>query len=104
MSISELDLPNFRRRCLAARGLLQWTQAQLANAANVSRATVVEFEAGERTLHLNNLASIQRAFEKAGIEFPETGLVDLHEDISMAGMMIDPRMPTGSRAIYPRRS
>ncbi len=45
------------------------TQADLAIAASVARAVVVDFEKGRRVPHKNNLAAIQRALEAAGVEF-----------------------------------
>lgn len=49
--------------------MLGWSQSELAEAADVSRATVVDFERGARVPHRNNLAAIRRALETAGIEF-----------------------------------
>jgi transcriptional regulator with XRE-family HTH domain len=53
----------------AGRGLLNWSQNQLADAANIGRATIRRFEAGRRTPIPNNLAAIRRALEDAGVEF-----------------------------------
>ncbi|KQV33031.1 MULTISPECIES: helix-turn-helix transcriptional regulator [unclassified Rhizobium] len=54
--------------------MLAWSQGQLAEAANVSRQTIADFERGAHTPIGNNLASIVAAFEKAGINFiPENG-------------------------------
>jgi transcriptional regulator with XRE-family HTH domain len=52
----------------AGRGLLNWSQNQLADAANIGRATIRRFEAGRRTFP-NNLAAIRDALEDAGVEF-----------------------------------
>jgi transcriptional regulator with XRE-family HTH domain len=61
-------------QCRAARAMLGWSQGDLADAAKVSRTTIVDFERGLRTPHRNNLEAIQRAFQNAGIEFiPENG-------------------------------
>jgi transcriptional regulator with XRE-family HTH domain len=49
--------------------MLGWSQSQLAEAANVSRQTIADFERGAHTPIGNNLASIAAAFEKAGIDF-----------------------------------
>lgn len=50
-------------------------QAALAEAANVSRNTIVSFEKGQRTPGANNLAAIRTALEAAGVEFiDDTGL------------------------------
>lgn len=54
--------------------MLGWSQGELAEAAAVSKTTVVDFERGTRTPHRNNLTAIHRALELAGIEFiPENG-------------------------------
>ena len=49
--------------------MLGWNQGQLADAAKVSRMTVMDFEKGTRTPHPNNLAAIRTALEAAGVEF-----------------------------------
>jgi transcriptional regulator with XRE-family HTH domain len=49
--------------------MLGWNQSQLADAANLSRMTVVDFENGTRAPHPNNLAAIRAALEAAGVEF-----------------------------------
>ncbi len=56
-------------QCRAARGWLNWTQAQLAEAAGTALSTVKDYEGGRRTPMKNNLAAIQVALEKAGIGF-----------------------------------
>ncbi len=53
---------------------MDWTQAELAKEANVSRQTIADFERGALLSITNNLGSIIAAFQKAGIEFiPENG-------------------------------
>jgi transcriptional regulator with XRE-family HTH domain len=49
--------------------MLGWSQAQLAEAATVSRMTVVDFEAARRSPHPNNLTAIRTALEAAGVIF-----------------------------------
>ncbi|MER8423281.1 helix-turn-helix domain-containing protein [Mesorhizobium sp. M1403] len=50
------------------------SQSELAEAAQVSRPTVVDFERGARVPHRNNIAALRQALEAAGIEFiPENG-------------------------------
>ena len=56
-------------QCRAARGLIAMDQAVLAEAANVSRNVIIDFEKGRRVPTRNNLAAIQRVLEKAGVEF-----------------------------------
>ncbi|MER8611843.1 helix-turn-helix domain-containing protein [Mesorhizobium sp. M0563] len=54
--------------------MLGWSQGELAVAAGVSRATIVDFERGARIPHRNNLDAIRSALEAAGVEFiPENG-------------------------------
>lgn len=45
------------------------TQAQLAEASNVSLRSIIHFEKGERTPVPNNLAAIRVALEAEGVEF-----------------------------------
>lgn len=54
-----------------ARAFLNWSQDQLAQAAGVARATIVDFEGVVRTPMRNNLISITNALEAAGIAFIE---------------------------------
>lgn len=61
-------------QCRAARSLLNWTQGQLATNADVSRATIADFEANTRQPMKNNLRSIADCMFAAGVEFvPEQG-------------------------------
>jgi len=58
-------------QCRAARGLLEWTQDDLANAAQVSVVSVRQFEKRSVVPHRATLASLRRALEAAGIVFIE---------------------------------
>ncbi|WP_247991544.1 helix-turn-helix transcriptional regulator [Bradyrhizobium sp. 186] len=60
-------------QCRAARGLLAWSQTDLANRSGLSRATVAEFEIGNRRPIANNLAAIRAALESAGVIFLDDG-------------------------------
>jgi transcriptional regulator with XRE-family HTH domain len=64
----------------AARGLLDWTQAQLAQAAQVGLSTVRNFEAGRSLPSQANLFGIQCALEGADVEFLPDGAVRLRPD------------------------
>lgn len=56
-------------QCRAGRGLLNWTQDQLATNARVSRATIADFENSSRKPQTNNLRSIADCMFAAGVEF-----------------------------------
>ena len=53
----------------AARGLLDWSQTELASRSNLSESTIRDFEKGRRVPSPNNLAAVERAFEVEGVEF-----------------------------------
>ena len=56
-------------QCRAARGLLNWSQEQLAAAANVSATTLRNFERGATIPMPNNMAALSAALAAAGIIF-----------------------------------
>jgi predicted transcriptional regulator len=56
-------------QCRAARGLLDWSQQELANKAAVGIVTVRQLEAGTHEPRRATLDVVRRAFEKAGVEF-----------------------------------
>ena len=56
-------------QCRAARALLGWTQAMLADRAGVARKTVAHFEVGRRALLARTRRDITETFERAGLEF-----------------------------------
>ena len=58
-----------REQCRAARGLLGWSQADLAEAALIGTVTVRQFETGAHEPRRLTLHAIRRAFEAAGVEF-----------------------------------
>jgi len=66
-----------RTQLWAARGLTDWSQGQLAAAANLSLATIKRMEgaAGPGKSSAANVEAVQRALEAAGVEFiAETGV------------------------------
>ncbi len=58
----------------AARGLLEWSQEDLADAAILSRPAINNLERRITTPHGNTLERIKKALEKAGVEFIDGGV------------------------------
>jgi transcriptional regulator with XRE-family HTH domain len=56
-------------QCRAARGLLEWSQQELANRAEVGVVTVHQLEASISQPRRATLQAIRRAFEMAGVQF-----------------------------------
>jgi len=56
-------------QCRAARGLLDWSQQELANSAEVGVVTVRQLEAGSHEPRRATLIVIRHCFEAAGVEF-----------------------------------
>ncbi len=52
-----------------ARGILNWSQTDLAERTGISATSIGSIENGQSTPRANTLQAIQKAFEKAGIEF-----------------------------------
>ncbi|KQT82513.1 hypothetical protein ASG48_15705 [Aurantimonas sp. Leaf443] len=59
--------------CRGARGLLDWTQSDLAETAGVSRSTIRDFECGRHELHRATEAAVLSALTTAGIRFVDCG-------------------------------
>jgi transcriptional regulator with XRE-family HTH domain len=53
-------------QCRAARGLLDWTQEELAERADVSRSMIRDFENGRHFLHNATACQIVAALEHGG--------------------------------------
>ena len=58
-------------QCRAARGLLDWTQQELADAARIGVATIRLFVGEAAESRHATLAVLRRTFELAGVEFIE---------------------------------
>jgi len=56
-------------QCRAARGLLDWSQQQLADAAGIGVVTVRQIEAGATEPRRATLVVLRQAFEQAGVAF-----------------------------------
>lgn len=56
-------------QCRAARGLLDWSQQRLADAAAVGVVTIRQLEAGTSAPRRATLDVVRRALENAGVEF-----------------------------------
>ena len=84
-------------QCRGARGLLGWTQQDLADASGLSKTAINNFEKGHSDIKAESLRAIRMAFESAEIEFLEQdGLRKKSEDVrilkgpnAMSDMMDD---------------
>jgi len=56
-------------QCRAARGLISWTQQDLAEASGLSKTAINNFEKGHSDIKADSLRAILSAFESANIEF-----------------------------------
>jgi transcriptional regulator with XRE-family HTH domain len=56
-------------QCRAARGLLDWSQQELAEKARIGVVTVRQLEAGLHEPRHATLDVVRRCFEAAGVEF-----------------------------------
>jgi len=69
-------------QCRGARGLLGWTQQDLADASGLSKTAINNFEKGHSDIKAESLRAIRMAFESAEIEFlPQDGLRKKSEDV-----------------------
>jgi predicted transcriptional regulator len=59
-------------QCRAARGLVDWTQADLAREAAVGIVTIRQLEGGLGSPRRATLDVIRRALERAGVQFIES--------------------------------
>ena len=56
-------------QCRAARGMLDWSQSDLARAAEIGKSTVRKFETHTTSPNPATRHAIRQAFEAHGIEF-----------------------------------
>jgi transcriptional regulator with XRE-family HTH domain len=74
-------------QCRAARGLLDWSQQDLAAKARVGIVTVRQLEGGVNEPRRATLEVVRLAFESAGVEF-------IDENGGGAGVRLRNRSPT----------
>jgi transcriptional regulator with XRE-family HTH domain len=67
-------------QCRAARGLLGWTQQELADASGLSKTAINNFEKGHSDMKAESLKAIRTAFETRDIEFTGTQGLRIRED------------------------
>lgn len=71
-------------QCRAARGLLGWTQQDLADVCGLSKTAINNFEKGYSDIKMESLRAIRMAFESANIEFtPGDGLRRKSEQVTL---------------------
>jgi DNA-binding XRE family transcriptional regulator len=56
-------------QCRAARALLDLEQGQVADVAGIARATLIDFEKGQRVPRRQTVEAIRAALESAGAVF-----------------------------------
>ena len=59
------------KQCRAARAILNLEQSEVAKAASIARATLIDYEKGSRVPRQKTIAAIRSALEAAGVEFIE---------------------------------
>lgn len=63
-----------RQQITAARGLLEWSQQDLADASGVDRTTISRVESGKSVPDPVTTDAIVRVFSRAGVVFTQTGV------------------------------
>ena len=58
-------------QCRAARALLTLEQSEVAKNAGIARATLIDFEKGQRLPRSATVTAIRAALEAAGVQFIE---------------------------------
>ncbi len=72
--MTERDFSLFAAQIRAARGLLGWSQAYLAQGCKMHRSTLADLEAGKREPHEGTLFVLMNELVNSGIIFTETGV------------------------------
>ena len=60
-------------QCRAARALAKMSQQDLADASEVAKATIANFETGNRRPYKRTLSALQKTLEARGVIFSEDG-------------------------------
>jgi transcriptional regulator with XRE-family HTH domain len=68
------DYSLFAAQIRAARGLLDWSQAYLAEGIAVARSTIADIESAKREPHPATVFVLTQELAAAGIEFTELGV------------------------------
>jgi transcriptional regulator with XRE-family HTH domain len=68
------------RQIRAARGLLDWSQAELAKASGLSLPAITKIERGTGHPRQDSLQAIRAAFENNGVEFLDTPGVQMRSE------------------------
>jgi len=74
MSSKMSDFGLFAAQVRAARGLLGWSQAQLAENIGVSRSAIVDLESVKRRPHEGTVYVLVSEFMRAGVNFTGSGV------------------------------
>ena len=90
------DFSLFAAQVRAARGLLGWTQAYLAEGVNISRAAIVDLESAKRIPHESTLFVLMNELSAAGINFTDKG-------VEFRKWPAKPYVPTGVKQKMPSR-
>ena len=61
------------KQCKAARALLDWSQEDLSQKAEVAKATIGDFERGARNLRIETMQKVVAVLENEGIRFEGDG-------------------------------
>jgi DNA-binding XRE family transcriptional regulator len=79
------------KQCAAARALVEWSQDKLAEAAQVARATIANFENHSRIEpSQRNLNSIIASLEQAGVRFiPEDVKAGLGPGVRLRELVLE---------------
>jgi transcriptional regulator with XRE-family HTH domain len=56
-------------QCRAARAIVEWSRADLAERCGVAASTLADFEAGKREPYARTLVDVRRTLEAAGVIF-----------------------------------